>query len=223
MTGCPLQLQSKTLELDRLQSASEMIRRILRVREQSEKLRKVLQQVHLPSPARPFHTPATCFHFLLPPRHMPASLCCSQLGRVTALCGACELCCGVRCGDECLNDLHTRPQHSEALQGLLGCGYVFYNLTSPCRPVQVESSEPRACIKEMTQVVCPKPRMQTACCHLWFVENAMTIGSAGFARGVTWRHARALTAGSLLARPGSPSESLPVLDTRVRAGGGLPV
>ena len=39
------QLQSKTLELDRLQFAGEMIRRIIRVRELSDKLRKIYAQV----------------------------------------------------------------------------------------------------------------------------------------------------------------------------------
>jgi hypothetical protein len=39
------QLQNKTLELDRLQFAGEMIRRIIRVRELSDKLRKIFAQV----------------------------------------------------------------------------------------------------------------------------------------------------------------------------------
>jgi hypothetical protein len=41
------QLKSKTVELDRLQQAGEVLRRIIRVRELTEKLRKHMQQVDL--------------------------------------------------------------------------------------------------------------------------------------------------------------------------------
>jgi hypothetical protein len=44
-----IQLQNKTLELDRLQFAGEMIRRIIRVRELSDKLRKIFLQVRFVS------------------------------------------------------------------------------------------------------------------------------------------------------------------------------
>jgi hypothetical protein len=44
------QLKTKTVELDRLQQAGEVLRRIIRVRELTEKLRKHMQQVSISCP-----------------------------------------------------------------------------------------------------------------------------------------------------------------------------